>query len=148
MDWFAIAKDLLLLIIGGLGWFVAFLQWKTARGSLKERLYDRRFEVYKSVQRFLTDILREGRVREEELPPFYDALQRAGFLFGQDVTDYLEKIRTNALALRKAELGMRHYGSEDQRLAAVREKTERLTWLIDQLGEWPKRLQPYLGFQR
>ena len=69
---------------------IAFLQWKTAREKVLLDLFDKRFAVYDELRsvigRFLT-----GDIDQKGLFEFKTASSRAQFLFGPEVTSFLDE---------------------------------------------------------
>jgi hypothetical protein len=86
-----ISSGLLTPVIAGLGIFIARQQLITNKGTLKEKLFDRRLEVFQDVQIFLTEIMRDATVKDSTWPSFHQAKQRASFLFGDDIKNILKK---------------------------------------------------------
>jgi hypothetical protein len=43
--------------IAVLGVYIAYNQWRTNKDSLRERLYEKRFDVYKGTQKLLSKII-------------------------------------------------------------------------------------------
>ena len=51
--------------------YIAYQQWQVNRAVLREKLFDRRFELFKDTQRFLSAILRDGELKGEALAEFH-----------------------------------------------------------------------------
>jgi hypothetical protein len=66
-------------------------------------LFDRRWEIVAELRSAISEILREGTVPTDAYHRYVRASLRAAFLFGSEVTDYLETVRltiTKVIALR------------------------------------------------
>ena len=80
--------------------WVAFGQWQINKRqlalgelTLREKLFDRRFAVYETVQRFLSEIIRSGREPEGEIVgEFLLAVDRSKFLFRPEVQELLTRL--------------------------------------------------------
>ena len=64
------------------------------------QLYERRWEVYESIDKILCRVGSEAKVRDEDISKFNYAIHNARFLFGQDMADFCEETRKELLQLR------------------------------------------------
>ncbi|MEP1200990.1 hypothetical protein [Tateyamaria sp.] len=128
--------------------YVAYQQWQVNAANLKEKLFDKRFEVFKCTQLFLSSIMQEAAVRDETLPEFFDAVQRSRFLFGKEIQSYLDEIRKRAIKMRlhKAQLEGVPVGSERSKLVDL--ENAELEWLSDQVSVIFDKFEPYLSFRK
>jgi hypothetical protein len=136
--------QLLTIIIAIFVAFVGYLQFKLANEKFKLDLFEKRFDIYKSVESFLADILREANVTIERKTQLYKETQYAIFLFENDIIKYLEEIQKKASELyiiNKKSLAEKEIDSE----------TELLSWFTDQIiGQNPQLIEifsPYLKFR-
>ena len=72
-------------------------------------------ESYDALNAAISEVVREGRATFKDLVNFTRAADRAEFLFGRPVTEYLKETRTTIVNLRMAELAAR---SEDDTVRA------------------------------
>lgn len=79
--------------------YVAWQQWKLAEHKLKSELFDRRYKIYEQVHLFVHGICRDPNTNHEALSTLLRTTREAHFLFDQDIIDYLEFIRLNAIRL-------------------------------------------------
>lgn len=77
-------------IIALLGALIAFLQWNTNRNKLKLDLFERRYEVYYAVYRFLSSMSSSGGVTDLQLNEFLRDTRQAKWLFSDSLATYLE----------------------------------------------------------
>jgi uncharacterized protein YdbL (DUF1318 family) len=116
---------------------------------MRHELFERRFGVYKNIQIFLSQILQKSRVEDEALSVFYDAMQKARFLFGEDVNGYLEEIKRHAFAEKHAAARMEEIrGDRNERSKYVARRSDEIKWLGDQLDELHRKFGPYMRFSR
>ena len=62
--------------------------------------YDRRLRIYEEVKRLLSIITRDANIGIEDLLKFRVATSEADFLFGSDVTAYIDELYKHAADLR------------------------------------------------
>ncbi|MGJ3258210.1 MAG: hypothetical protein ACFE0S_01285 [Rhodospirillales bacterium] len=129
------------LVVAGSVAVITYQQYWVNRLRLRHELFDRRFEVFKAAQRFLSEIMREGRLTDDglanEYPKFIDAWQRSRFLFNNEIADYLDSIGKRALQLRLHDRRDRH-----------EEEASDLEWLTQQTTVLFEKFRPYLAFPK
>jgi len=125
--------------------YIAYQQWRTNRFQLRHALFDRRFEIYKAVQRYLSDIMTHAKLNDEGIPPLLDAYQRAKFLFGSDIPEYIDVIYKRSLNMQLYENQYAEPLASDRRSELVKKKHEELTWLCNQLPVLAEKFGPYMS---
>lgn len=128
--------------------YVAFQQWQVNRANLREKLFERRFAVFKQTQVFLSSVMRDETVSNKTLGEFHDGPQIARFLFGRDVQNYLFEIRKRAVSIRKYSRKMKTLPVGDQLTELVNKEDADLDWLVQQLDVIFDIFEPYLGFEK
>jgi hypothetical protein len=146
LHWTEYLKALGPTLIAGIVAYVAWQQWRVNRAALREKLFDRRWDIFKETQAFLSAILTAGKVPDDELARYFDTCQRARFLLGEELSDYLEEIRKRAINMRMH--GRKREGLEpgEERSRHVDGEYDELHWLTKQLGEIFNKFMPYLSF--
>lgn len=87
------ATPLVAIVAGGLAAWIAYRQWRTAAEKLSSDLFDRRWAVYDEVLNALAPVFRAGRPLDNEpLRRLHAANAKAQFLFGPEVSAYLDKL--------------------------------------------------------
>jgi len=81
--------------------YIAWQQWKTNQQRLVFDRYDRRLRVYEEVRRILSIITRAANVSVEELLRFRTSVSEADFLFGPEITAYIDAIYKHGVALSR-----------------------------------------------
>ncbi|MGC9368302.1 MAG: hypothetical protein ACP5DX_02065 [Paracoccaceae bacterium] len=127
--------------------YIAFQQWRVNRATLREKLFDRRWQVFKESQAFLSEILREAKYSEESYWKFTDTCQRARFLFKDDISKYLMEIRTRAGQMRMYQKQLEGLPVGQKRSDIVEKENIELAWLADQLVPIFDKFKPYLSFR-
>src|SRR5467141_1107701 len=79
---------------------IGVLQWRTSHQRAVLDLFDRRMENYDALNDAVVEIMREGNATLKALVPFSQAAARARFLFGKEVTAYLEETEKRIISLR------------------------------------------------
>jgi len=79
---------------------VGFLQWRTAHQKAVLDLFDKRFKIYETVKNCVdlvgTNPEDFGNERQKE---FLKAKNKAYFFFGNEVNDYIERLRKDLLTV-------------------------------------------------
>jgi hypothetical protein len=94
-----ISKALLTPVIAVVATYIAWQQWKTNRQKLVLDQYDRRLSVYEEVRKILSIILRDARASYADLLKFRTAVSEADFLFGPEISAYIEEVYQRGVQL-------------------------------------------------
>lgn len=94
-----ISTALLTPLIAIVTTYIAWQQWKTNRQKLVMDRYDRRLRVYDEVQRILRDISVHLKPSIEDMVKFRSSVSEADFLFGPEITAYIDEIYKHGLSL-------------------------------------------------
>ena len=124
--------------------YVAYQQWRTNDLRRKHELFDQRFEIYKTVQIYLSRILVDAKVNNEITPALIDAKQRSRFLMGTDIERYLDEVYKHGNRLTMYQKKLKGEHDPQKRSELVEKEDDELTWLTDQLPTLAERFQPYL----
>jgi hypothetical protein len=122
----------------------AYQQWRTAREKVLLDLFDKRFAVYEELRTVVSGYPQHG-IDEDAYARFLTGTSRAQFLFGPEITKFLEEIKED-LAWEMAA------STIDPRTKAPPEKFETVSaeWIErkNRLGAFPKEfdrmVSPYL----
>ena len=130
--------------------WIAYQQFQTSRAKLRLDLYERRFRVFDGVSELLATIYRDADVKLEDIRKFVISTNEATFLFGPDVSSYLDELRTKAIRLRALndKLHESRLPIGPERSEAAEENARVLEWLIVQFEESRRRFAKYLEFRR
>ncbi len=127
---------------------ITFQQWMTNRATVREKLFDRRFEVFKETQRVLTTISERLSFDQSGLHRYTDAFQRSRFLFDPQLSDYLKEIRDRALDLELASTLMNDPNEVQNRIQHVNSRHDNGVWLNKQLDTIFPQFHRYLDFSK
>jgi hypothetical protein len=135
-------------VIAGFVAWIAFMQWRLNTATLREKLFERRFAIFKETQTFLSEILRDAKISDESLWNFGDTCQRSRFLFGKKMQNYLLEIRRRASKMSMHRSTHKDYPVGKERSKEVELEHNELEWLTDQLTPIFDRFEPYLQFAK
>ena len=102
--WILYLQALLTPAIALLAVTIGVLQWRTAHQRVVLDLFDRRMEVFNSLVETIMEVVREGRAGFEDVVAFSRATNRSYFLFGDEITSFLSKMRDDLIKLHTAEM--------------------------------------------
>lgn len=110
---FEMAKGIPAAVISLLAAFgvslIAFRQYQVARAKFKLDLFERRLEIFTETRRFLLESLRPDPALGE-LDAFVVMLDRATFLFGDDIRSYIQQAMHHRGELWRISLATRANG--------------------------------------
>lgn len=119
--------------------YIAWQQHKTNKNQLRLALFDRRLKVFNSAGKLIATILREARIEWRELGEFRSETNESDFLFGPDITNYLNELYTKAIRV--------HALVTAQNPENAAEQTQVFTWFEAQLDEVKKKFGRYMAFK-
>lgn len=79
--------------------YIAWQQWQTNRQKLILDRYDRRLRIYEEVRKILSTVVRDAKASTDDLVKFKTAVSEADFLFGPEVTSYIDEIYSRGINL-------------------------------------------------
>jgi hypothetical protein len=135
------------LIVGLSVATIAYRQWVLANHKFRLDLYDRRYKVYESIQKFLSVIMIHADFSHDDLVDYNHGTMDAVFLYPPDIKDYIDKIRKTAVDMQMHGKQMHSAPVGDVRSRLVQQNHDELVWLTDQLVALPSVFTSYLGFQ-
>ena len=136
---------LLTILLTGVGAWIAYNQFRIAQANLRLALFDRRFAVFESAREFLVRVGRDNAVKLSDVSTFSRGTLDAGFLFDVGIVAYFQEIRDRALKWRSDDV-MYERGPRAGEQSLLDSREDGMRWLMAQLDELPKRLQPYMAF--
>lgn len=134
-----ILQALLTPVIAIVATYIAWQQWRTNQQKLNLDRYDRRLRVYEEVRKIIGIVVRDADVSKDDLTRFITSVSEADFLFGSEVTDYINEIHKRGSNLRRWNLEYRDYTQEkpegyDHR-KVVDETHKEIVWFSDQFEQ-------------
>ncbi len=146
-SWFEVTSAFLVPMIAIGGVYIAYQQYKINEQRLRHETYERRLAVYKAVQRYLSEILRDGKTTYNRALEFNSEASEAAFLFDSSVQERIDLIYQKSIEMISAHEQL--YPSDDspglplgnERSNVANKKSELLKWHINQLSE----CRPFFG---
>jgi len=134
-------------VVAVFGAYIAWNLWKTNHNILRERLYDRRYEIFEATQTLIAGIVQEKGLTWESARLFGDVSQRARFMFSAEDSQYFELLRTKALELAQVtsltDVKLRSQAAVDRE-----QQQELCDWFDEQVEEVFSRMNKYLLFEK
>ena len=137
------------LVIGSIGTYIAFNQYRTNRDKLRLDLFEKRLEAYEKLQEYFNYLFRDVHVDNKAISILAEARYRSRFLFGDEIMEHISEVWDRAMEMRC--LGLKLYGSErlpvgEERDMACDKESSLLQWNITQQSNSPERYAKYLKF--
>ncbi len=98
--WMQWAQAIALIVISCLGSWIALKQARIASAKLNLDLFEKRLKIFEGARGFLAGFMAEGRVEGKDVANFNFNTADVVFLFEEEVTVYLDGLRTKLLAHR------------------------------------------------
>jgi hypothetical protein len=125
--WIALLVSIAVALVG-------FFSWRTAHQKMILDIFEKRFAVYEDLIQLMSVQIRESYLRDEDFHKFVRALDRAKFLFGRDVSDYLHRVQEDLAEARRVERDDRIPRNENAH--EVERDLERYTALHGRLAKF------------
>lgn len=144
-DWIDILTALLTPTIAILGIYIAYQQWYTNRNKLKIDLFDKRFQIFESIKKFIANILTSGKVEDGDAIQFLRDIKSVRFLFedNADILKLTNEIYTKANKLHALEKTESKSSGEDLK-KNLDKQDEIMKWYQEQLINIDEIFKKYL----
>jgi len=150
-SWIDILSALLVPAIAVVSVFIAYQQYKINQQRLRHELYERRLAVYRALQKYLSEIIREGTTGYGRASEFYAEASEASFLFDDSVQKMIDEIYEKSVKM--IALHEKMYPSDgspglpvgEERSQVSAENSELLKWHFDQLNKSKKFFAAKMG---
>jgi hypothetical protein len=120
---------------------IAERNWQTSNERIVLELFERRLAIYEEIREAIGEVVRSGVAADAELEGFDKATDRVPYFFGVDVQAYLKTVRTNLIALDRANQ-KRAYLLLDEELSNRR--AECFKAIVAFYKEAPPLFEPYM----
>jgi len=135
----------MLLVAIGVG-IISYRQYYVQREEHRLSLFDRRFELFRVQQKFLSSILAHARVDDDTLGPYIDGMQKSTFLLDDEMHAYIESIYRRAIHFQGLQAQIRGLQGEE-RSRKIDQEHRELLWLTNQLLILIQRYKKFLGMK-
>ncbi|HTT97863.1 MAG TPA: hypothetical protein VMF58_07415 [Rhizomicrobium sp.] len=123
---------------------IAYRQYWVARQAHRLALFDRRYELFKVQQKFLSALANAGAVDATQFPAFLDAMQKSQFLLDDEFCSYLNEIYKRSVHVNMLEKQINSDAHAEARDQKVDEEDREAKWLLDQLPLLIKKYKRFL----
>lgn len=127
-------------LIGGIVAYIAWQQFTVNRRQHRLALFEKRLAIYNFTMKMLATAMRSADPTHEEGFQFMRDTRDHEFLFGPEVTKFLNDIYSKAVKL--------HAHQAENNPETALQRTELMTWFEGQMGEARKVFLPYLDFRK
>jgi hypothetical protein len=118
---------------------VAQRNWQTANERVVLDLFERRIAVYEGIRHVVAKVMTSGQPGNTELFEYVEAIDRAPFYFGREVTDYLERIRIVIIDIEASNAQIKMHDPNGPKL-----HYDRMIELNDFYKKAPELFGPYI----
>ena len=146
-----IMSALLTPVIAIVATYIAWQQWKTNRQKLAMDLYDRRLRIYQEVRKILSSVFRDANISMQALLEFYSSVSEVHFLFGPEISEYIDEIYKHGTNLGRYKDEYRDHtqpsseGYDHKKV--VEEMNKELQWLVYQFEPAKELFRKYLRLE-
>ena len=113
--------------------WIALQQWWINRERLRLDLFDRRYAVFESTRKFISEIVRDADFDHLQQQAFWTGTVDASFLFHSEVTEYIDLVLSKAVKLHY------HLASQTARNEKhgehIEAESELILWFAEQLRD-------------
>lgn len=117
--WIKLFEVISSLVVAGIVAYIAYRQFILDRNKFKFDLYDRRLHSFKTVKKILMRTVGDGDFPVEEdvlMEEFWETMAESDFIFGKEVSKYLEEIYKKGVDLHFLERRLRSNGFSNQEM--------------------------------
>ena len=142
------SRALLTPVIGIIAVRIAYQQYATASARLRLDLFERRIAVYEALMLLLGRILQAAAITELDLSAFLESRRQSRFLFGTDISLYLEEVYNKAVRVSYVFKRLKDASDSNQLTSLANQEDELVQWFRKQLDVAPDKFSAYLTMQR
>ena|SRR3990170_5285068 len=147
--WIQILSALLVPLIALVTTTIIILQYILAKQRWRLDLYDKRYPIHLATMSYISIILQDARITNEELMKFLRTSRDKHFLFGKDVEKLLDELYKKGVELRCCQDILESRSSpEDKRLRLIDKQEVLILWFKDQYGVATATFKKYLSIDK
>ena len=127
---------------------ILVLQYLLAKRRWRLDLYDKRYPVYLATMQYLSSIVQNADITNDDLIKFLRNSKDKEFLFGKDVQEYLEQLYNKGGRLRYLVKKLEIEPVGEKRGKLVDEEMDLVEWFSKQFKESEKHFGKYLKIDK
>ena len=142
VDWDKLVRvfsALLTPVIALLATYIAWQQHKTNRNQFRLALLDKRIKVFNAARELIATVLKKAKIDSDSLAKFLWETRESAFLFGPDITAYLDELYGKGADV----FAFEGAGVEEDR----KQRKEALLWFGRQGDELKVKFGKYMAFK-
>ena len=149
---FSLFQGLLTPVIGIIALYIAWQQLKTNQRQAVLDRYERRLRIYQRVVEMLRFICSKFNPEIHDLIKFSADTAEADFLFGSEISEYIDEIYSRGIDLNTANFEYRDFaqpvpvGYDHQKI--VDAMSEQKKWFVAQFSMAKEKFRKYLDISR
>jgi len=129
----------------GVGFVIAYRQWRTAQNRLRLDLFDRRLVVYEAAMFFVASVLNNSKILDGVDTTYMEKTRSVRWLFDKAFEDHLLKyVYHEALNLHAITAEMPAHKTQAERKAAIEKQRAKKEQLSATMRDLESRAAPYL----
>ena len=128
--------------------YIIVKQYQLDKQKFKQKFFDKRYDIYKTVMRYLSEMLANANTTSEELFEFKRKTSDIKIFFDDDINNYISGIFDKAVKLRHYNVMLKSAKlSNDEHLKLVNQENELLNWLFEQFSVCEDMFIKYLKIE-
>lgn len=155
IDWIApllvtILFSILNIIVAICNISITKKQRKLQNDSFCFQLYEKRWEIYETIDKLLCSVIQSSTITNDELSQFDFAIHNVRFMFGEDIKEYCDETRKLLLEFRtisvKVQFNIEHQVNDPNHSKLCDEEAELLSLITDQQKKLSIIMEKYILF--
>lgn len=148
-NWINTLSALLVPTIAIVVAIIACMQYHVNYERHRFELFNKRFSIYRKLRSFLLNIVQpDNFITEKTLKKIYRVFDESEFLFGDDITQYINEIRNNTFSLNQKSLKLENTNLNKKDIAQLEHDIDALKLDFDkQLIILQTKFSKYLKFE-
>jgi hypothetical protein len=127
---------------------IIILQYRLAKYFWRLDLFEKRYSIYNSSIEFISKIVSNAKITNDELFSFLRNTRDRDFLFADDIKKYLNELYSRALELYSLENKLKSEPVGEQRNSDCDEESELLKWFSSQYDIARIKFGKYLSIKK
>ena len=135
MEYLDISTRVIAVIVAFVVALVTILQWRTNKMRLRLEVFEKRYEIYRSIKHVLEYIVVHDdldEIGEDKIERFVYGVSETEFLFDGDVYGYVDDLKAKVMRWRIQNRMFSKIEDETRRREKVKEVSQLFDWILKQ----------------
>lgn len=129
--------------------YIAYQQYLINRKKVNLDLFEKRIKVFNETKQVLFKIERDDKIDIIVLRDYIFSVNDSKFLFGKEISDYIEEIKTRAIDFNHSSDGLEYLSvGSNERIEKVGQRTEMRKWFSNEYNTVEVRFLKYIDFTK